>query len=391
MKLGKILILALPFSLYAGILSNIKQKEFMYDTLKSIQNAKETKNSWINPVMLNYTFQKDNSQGYVNTSNTFSISINQPVFKSGAIYYSIKYAKLMKNYSLDQIELQKRALIKQALDLAYDYKINKINEKIVDYQIQNAKIALKRKKEDYLSGNSDSTDLDNAILNLNNLKLSLNDIKISQNNLKYSFMQISDLDINSVKLPHLKMINKNEYLNKNLELISQRKNSKISYYLYKMQEGNQLLTVSFNASYNYQQYKNRQSSDKNNYYTVGIGVSIPLDINAKPRIEQTKLAYLKSQTVMQDQKNQLLNRFENTIANIRLMKNKIKIYNQNIKIYNNLINSTMQSIKAGSATELDLEVLENSKKMLMLNKEIVMLDIQKLLLNLYYMIDTFKF
>ena len=57
-----------------------------------------------------------------------TININQPIFKSGAIYYSIKYAANSKAYNLLNIKLNRRELIKNALDIAYDYKITKINK-----------------------------------------------------------------------------------------------------------------------------------------------------------------------------------------------------------------------------------------------------------------------
>lgn len=378
----------IPFFVYAGILSEIKQKEIDFDRLKTIKDSQETKKSWINPIIFQYSYQKDNTLGSVTTTNLFSISINQPIFKSGAIYYSIKYANLAKKYNLDQVELQKRALIKKALDLVYDYKISKLNEKIVKLKIKNAKIDVKRKKEAFLSGSGDSSLLDNAILGLNSLKLSLEDIRTNINQIKYSFANLSDLNIDNVKLPHFKIISKDKFLNENIELNSQKIYKKIKNYLYKMQVGNQLLTVSFNGSYNYKETENKKI-DKQNYYIVGISASVPLDVNAKTKIEKTKIDYLKSQVLLQDKIKELLNNYKMTIEKINSLKNKLKIYDENVKIYNSLINSTQESIKAGTSTLLDLEVLQNSKMQAVLNKRIVELQIQKTLLELYYKLNNF--
>jgi len=346
----------IPFFVYAGILSEIKQKEIDFDRLKTIKDSQETKKSWINPIIFQYSYQKDNTLGSVTTTNLFSISINQPIFKSGAIYYSIKYANLAKKYNLDQVELQKRALIKKALDLVYDYKISKLNEKIVKLKIKNAKIDVKRKKEAFLSGSGDSSLLDNAILGLNSLKLSLEDIRTNINQIKYSFANLSDLNIDNVKLPHFKIISKDKFLNENIELNSQKIYKKIKNYLYKMQVGNQLLTVSFNGSYNYKETENKKI-DKQNYYIVGISASVPFDVNAKTKIEKTKIDYLKSQVLLQDKIKELLNNYKMTIEKINSLKNKLKIYDENVKIYNSLINSTQESMKAGTSTLLDLKLL----------------------------------
>jgi outer membrane protein TolC len=386
----KKVIIFTPLFLFASLLSDLKIKEFNLDKLKSVKDSKETKYSWINPVMLKYSYQKDNTLGVSTTTKLFSVSINQPIFKTGAIYYSIKYAKVAKKYNLDTIELQKRELIKTALDLAYDYRITKLNKKILEYKIRNAEIDVERKKEAFLSGSGDSSQLDNSILNLNNLKLSLQDVISNLNNIKYSFSNISDLDIESVDLPKLRLISKDRYLNENLELLSQKNFKKIKKYLYKMQLGNQLLNISVNGSWNYKDYKNKLQNDKQNYYIVGISASLPLDINAKTRVEKTKIDYLKSKLLVQDKKRELLNTYMLILNQIKTLREKIRIYNENIKIYDNLIKTTDESIKAGSATYLDLEILKNSKNAAVLNKQIINYQIQKQLLNLYYKLISFK-
>ena len=197
MKAKKIVFLLLPAFLFSGdLLNDLKQKELSFDKKRIIQDSKETEKSWLNPITLKYSYSKDNIlDDITTTSKTFSISINQPVFKSGAIYYSIKYAKHSKKYNELNIEMQKRELIKQALDLAYDYKIAKLNQKIILLNIDNAKIDIAKKKEEFLNGVGDSTFLNNAILKFNNLKLNLADIKSNLNNIKYSFKNISFLNI----------------------------------------------------------------------------------------------------------------------------------------------------------------------------------------------------
>jgi len=384
----------LPFLLYAGILSDIKVKELSLEKEKSIASSNETKKSWINPILLQYQFNHTNSL-HVTRQNTqtFSIIINQPIFKSGAIYYSIKYAKNLKNYNLKQIELQKRNLIKSAYDLVYDYKITKLNEEIALLNIKNAEIDVKRKKEDYLSGTSDSTFLNQAIISLNNIRLSLEDLKFNEKQIIYSFANLSDLDINSVSLPKLKLLKKDEFLDKNLNLIASKLNNKIQYSLYKMQLGNQLVSVSFNANYNIQKidYTNENNiykDDTNNFYNVGVSVSLPIDVTSKDKIQKTKLSYLKSKYETLDKKRELINEYKMIIAQIDTLKKKKKIYKENAIAYKNLIDSTYESIKAGSATKDDLTTLQNSYKIMLLNQKIVDLKVQKLLLNLYYQINS---
>ncbi len=386
----KIVLLITPFLLFASILSELKIKELELDKIKSIKDSKETKYSWINPVIIQYTYQKDNIQNIKTTTKLFTVSINQPIFKTGAIYYSIKYAKASKKYNLNRIELQKRELIKRAYELVYDYKIAMLNKKILEYKIKNAKIDVERKKEAFLKGTGDSSQLDNAILNLNSLKLSLEDIVSNIHQIKYNFFDLSDLKIDEIKPPFFKIIQKDDYLNKNLELISQKNFKKIKNYLYKMQVGNQLLSISVNGSWNYKNIKNSRNKDEQNYYTIGITASLPIDINAKTRIEKTKIDYLKSGLLIKDKKRELLNTYFLILSQIKTLENKLKVYDENIKIYDNLIKTTMESIKAGSATYEDLEIMENSKMAAVLNKRIINYQIQKKLLTLYYKLVSFS-
>ena len=384
----KKLILLFPFFLFANdLLNDLKQKELFFDKQKSIENSKEVLKSWINPINLTYSYSKDNLLGNIQTiTNTFSISVNQPIFKSGAIYYSIKYAKDLKEFNLLNIELQKRELIKKALDLAFDYKITSLNKEIVLLNIKNAQIEVKKKKEAFLNGIEDSTSLNNAILNLNNLKLKLEELKANLNNLKYFFSNISNLKIDKVKLPKFKLISKEKFINSNIDYILQKKSKKVKKDLYKMQIGNQLLSINLQASLNWQDidYSNNLQNKDRDFYKIGFSVVLPISFNALNKIEQTKLDYLKSTILLEDKKRVLINEYRSILSQVKLIDKKMAIYKQNIKVYSDLISSTKESITLGNATVLDLTILKNSKKTNKFNIKILKLQKEKLLLNLYY-------
>jgi len=391
LKAKQIVFLLLPALLFGGdLLNDLKQKELSFDKKRIIQDSKETEKSWINPITLKYSYSKDNTlDDITTTSKTFSISINQPVFKSGAIYYSIKYAKHSKKYNELNIEMQRRELIKQALGFAYDYKIAKLNQKIILLNIDNAKIDIAKKKEEFLNGVGDSTLLNNAILKLNNLKLNLADIKSNMKSLKYSFKNISSLNIEKLNLPIFKLISKRQYINSNLEYLAQKKIKKVKYDLYKMQLGNQFLSVNLNGSLNWKKSEYSQNTpqfqdNRNDYYRFGFSITLPINFNALNKIEKTKIDYLKSEILIKDKQLQLNNAYKNVLSKINALDEKIRIYKENIKIYDDLIASTIDSIEAGNATELDLRILQNSRKTMFVNIDILKLQKQKLLLSLYY-------
>ncbi|GAX87406.1 conserved hypothetical protein [Lebetimonas natsushimae] len=391
--LKKLLFLPVFLFSYQNILNNYKNNELNLEKNYSIENSKELGKSWLNPINFNYSINKTNLNPKHYTKS-FTISINQPVFKSGAIYYSIKYAKNLRSYNLKNIELKKRELIKNAIDLAIDYKINLINKKIIKLNIENTKIDIQKKKEAFLNGVGDSTLLNDAVLKLNSLKLNLADMDLTLFKLKKNFEKISSLDIEKVDLPYFKLIEKKDYVNKNLEYLSARDNIKIKKDLYKMNIGDNLFSININGNYNVvkNNYKeNLPNLDEStyNYYNIGISLNYPLRFNALNSIEKTKIDYLKSRIELNDKKNELSKEYESYIRELQNIDKKIKIYTENIKIYNSLITSTKDAIKGGDATPLDLEIMRNSKQTSELNIKILRLQKQKILLNLYYKLSVF--
>ena len=383
-----------PVLLSANILSNLQNKTLNLQKNKIIEDSKTTEKSWINPIILQYTITKDNTlDNTKTTTKAFSITLNQPIFKSGAIWYSIKYAKDSKYYGVNNLLLQKRTLIKQALDLAYDYKITKLNAEIIKLQIKNALIDVKRKKEEYKNGTLDLTFLNNSIISLNSLKLSLEDIKQNLQNIKFNFKNISDADIEKIDLNLFKIMPLKTYLNKNIELQNKMLSQKVNKDLYKMQIGDSLVTIFVNLSWNYQDISysnNKLIDDEKNFYSVGAGISIPIDFTAKNKIQKAKLNYLISKFDYLQKRRELINEYKNIFSNIKSINKKTAIYKDNIKLYNELISSTKHNIKAGTSTVDDLKILQNSLKTNIIHIEILKLQIQKLLLNLYYKLQNFS-
>jgi len=389
----KKLLFLIPFFLNAQILSDLNKKELSLQKHQLLEESQATKKSWINPVILKYSVTQDNIQSKKTITKSFSINVNQPIFKSGAIYYSIKYADDLKRLNINNLILKKRELIKNAYSLAYDYKITLLNKKILELKIKNALIDVKKRREEYKNGTLDLSFLNNAIISLNSLKLSLEDIKNSLTSIKFNFKNISDADITKVNLKLFKIIPLNHYLSNNLDLESKKISQKVNNDLYKMQVGNSLITVSLNGSWNYQDvdYDSKiLKDDKDNFYSVGVGISIPFDVTAKNNIQKTKLNFLVSKFDYLQKKRELINEYKKTIFNIETFKRKIKIYEDNIKLYDGLIKDTKNSILAGSATEDDLKILENSKKTNLIQIKILKLQIQKELLNLYYKLKNFS-
>jgi hypothetical protein len=144
--------------------------------------------------------------------------MNQPIFRSGGIYYGIKFAgasRLFSDYTTDSL---KRKMIKDTIATLFQIKQYELREHKQALQIANAEINLEQKKEEYLSGRLDSGFLDNAIIQKNIVTQTMYDIETTKEKLIATFASLSDLDYKTAKLPHLELISQDEFLQNNIAL-----------------------------------------------------------------------------------------------------------------------------------------------------------------------------
>ena len=381
-------LIFIPFVLFAEILSPLQNSLLDKDLNKAIVTGDKLKNSWINPITLQYKYNQTTQTPTLKKTNSFIISINQPIFKSGAIFASVKYAKFLKDENIQKTKLQKATLIKQAYEILFNIKKTEIAIKKQKLLIENAKIDIKRKKEQFLSGVSDSSFLDNAIINKNNLELALNDLELQKETLINNFKNLSNADYKSIELPKFNLISKEKYLN-NLNIKIAKKDIEVKKALKYMNIGNSLVSVNFFANYNYfdTKYNNPTSiyqNDKDNFYNIGLSVTIPFDINTPKTIEEAKIDYLKSTLNYKDEILKAKNEYNTKIKTIQNLDKKIAVYNSTIQSYISLINTTKDNIKAGINTNLDLKNLQNSLEIAKLNVKNLEIEKQIMLLDIVY-------
>ncbi len=386
MRLIKFLSFGLLFiglNLFANgnnILSGLKKSIISNDKKTNELNSDNLEKSWINSVKGSFSYSNTNAMSKNREeTNTLSISINQPIFKSGGIYYAIKYANANRDLLRILTKNSEQVEIKTAL-------LSILNIKKIDLQIQkqkllidNAKIDILRKKEQYKSGFLDSSYLNQAILSENSLQKGLIDMKSSKFDLVKTFKSYSDRDYGKVTVPTFSLINESEFLKKSLAIL--QKNSEIikNNYLRKMTISSYLPTISLTAG-----YYNVHDFGAKKYTTYGLNFSIPLfDLNRGRTIEIKRLEYLKSKLELEDTKRAQKEDYDAIVNKIKLLKQKVDIANSDLKLYNSLLTSTKESYKAGEKTIYDVDTLENSKKIMSLDAKIFSTDIQISLLELY--------
>ncbi|HSR74488.1 MAG TPA: hypothetical protein VLL31_06555, partial [Sulfurovum sp.] len=97
------------------ILSDNKELLFDYQFQSNELESDMLSKSWVNPVRLQYN--KNYTTQFVDTTTItggYSVIIDQPIFKSGGIYYGIKYSQVLRDGNIADIKLQKRTMIGDA-------------------------------------------------------------------------------------------------------------------------------------------------------------------------------------------------------------------------------------------------------------------------------------
>jgi outer membrane protein TolC len=372
-------------SLPTSLLSPIKRGELQLENKRGRAQSQLQKWQWIAPITLSYSLNRTDQTG-VQKYRLFSVQMNQPVFQSGAIYYSIKGGEKQGELSTLSVEKTRRQLIEQALELAIDYRITQLQLKISQLNLENNKIDVGRKREQFLAGVGDSGFLNNAIIKLNQEKVNLLQLKNQLVELRENFQKISTLDIEKVKIPQFRLVPRREYLHRNLERKIAETTAQLNYDLYRQQLGKSLFSVNFIGSWN-RIHQTAPFPMEDSYYTAGIAITIPLAPANYFGVEEQKLAYLKSRLEAIDKKRELTRQYNSLLNRYRNLQRELKIYRENEEVYRRLVASTRESIKAGNATPSDLKTILNSLKISQLQQKVTYWKGQKILLQLNYLLQ----
>jgi len=395
-----LLFLLLSSSLFAqnealdAYISENKKQQFTYDYQKNEAESSKLRDSWIAPLRLNYSYGVSNPYEVEQKNQNAAIKMDQPIFQSGGIYYGIKFANASKKYSDYSVDVAKRKMIKDAIYFLMQIKQSNLREQKQKLVIQNSEINLELKKEQYLSGQLDSGFLDNAVIERNIVIQALYDIQTARERLISSFNALSELDHESATIPHLEILNEEEFLKYNIALKVAESKIQKDKYNKNVTIAKYLPRVSITAGYNWTKSENQKfsaggiiidGSNELQYYDYGIKASMPLDINTFRDIESAKVDFLKSEVVKEDKIVQLKSMFEQVMQNIKNLERKKLLSVENRDIYAKLLKDTKELFRAGYKTDYDVSILKNSVSISEINAEIFEYDKQLELLTLYEM------
>ena len=372
----------------SDILSKNKKLLFEYEFKINDAQSDKLRKSWINPIMLRYN--RDYSEQFGDKTiktGSFSISINQPIFKSGGIYYAIKYADALRGVNAAQIALKKRQMIADAVKLLFEIKKSILKIKKLTYQIKKDEIEIRQRRESYQAGLIDSSFLDQALLKKNQDEASLVELQIVKKEFEEKFSLLSDKNPYKLKLPRLTLLDKNTYIRKNLELERERFKAIKEEYNAKITWAKYLPTLSVHARYNDEDinplFAQTGSGLKEKYRTYGFTFSMPLDINMFADTEASKVSALKAKTELIEKQKQIDKEYHILQKKLRVIDKKIALAKKNEALYRNLYRLTKNLAKAGEKTKYDVEMMYLSLQIKKLDQQIYRIDRQIELLKLY--------
>ncbi len=373
------------------ILSKNKTLLFEYDQQINELESDKLSNSWINPIILRYN-QNHSTQfpGQTIKTGNYSVSIDQPIFRSGGIYYAIKYADAYRSANRTDIALRRRQMIGDAVSILFQLKKNKLQQEKLKLQIANDRIDIRQKRDSYNAGLLDSSFLDQAILKKSQDEANLLELQLNLLELKQRFSLLSDKQPEKLKLPKLKLISKANYRRENLELKRDTLLAEESEYQKHMTIAKYLPAVSLQGQYTDGDLNPLWATSriKESYYNYGFSVSMPIDINAYPDIESSKVAKLRAATQVLDRKETVDEEYDWIRNSLNILDRKIALAHKDEKVYASLYKLTKNLAEAGEKTSLDVAVMRNSREIRKLDQKIYYIDKQIQLLKLYIRVEN---
>ncbi|NVJ53891.1 MAG: TolC family protein [Campylobacteraceae bacterium] len=363
-----------------NILSQDRLDIIDFNKKQNEENSSKLRKDWINPITLSY--KKSYTETYDTTRSM--ISINQPIFKSGGIYSAIKYANVNYKYNDLDIESQRKELIKQVTTLLFNLHIIDLNIKKNEYLLKNANIDIQRKKEQVLNGFLDTSYLDNAILDANTVKNSLADLYFQKKELENSFNNLASKKYTKFELPQLSLTDKEKFLENSLELAKARVDVKQKDYLTTMSMSQYLPTFSVSMDYSHYHDTDENPSIVDETTTnYGVSVSMPIDVRALNDVQSQRIEYLKAKLNLNNIVLEEQNFYKTKLSKIDMIERKKEIAKEDYKLYDSLLKIIVEEKNAQLKTQSDVDTLANSQKIKSLEVQILELQKQIELLDIY--------
>lgn len=376
-----IILFILIHSIFAdevNLLSNTKQEIIQLKQQKIKEKETSNKYDWLNDITIKGIIAKDNENIQ---SEDYSISLSQKIFNFGGINSQIDYAKELQKLETIDLQISTNEDLYTLFSLVLDIQLNEIALDQNQLNISNSIIDIKHKKSEYKAGELGITDLNEAMMTRNELQDNQKTLQLSKLLNMNELQQYTTKEYNLIQIPKLELMDKNTFLEHSNSIKYTKHTADVNNLLYKIEKSNYLPSLNLNSNYG---YSKTDITTPDDYYSYGVSLSLPLSYTASSNIEQKKIDYLISKQELQKEISDTTLIYDKAILNISNYKERIQLATEDIILYEELILSNNEEYEAGYKTIDDVQTIQNSKRIRELDIKNYQLNIQKIILELYF-------
>jgi len=349
--------------------------------IKSIKEKNElNKYEWLENLNINISQSKNNKNL---TTKDYSLSLSQKVLDFGGIMSQIDYSNYLFKQEALKIQMQDLEDLNFLYENLIDSKINDINVKQNILNINNSEIEVNIKKSLYKNGQSNISDLNDAIMKKNSFEDSKMQLQLERVKYENEIKKLSSYKISNINLPKIPMISKELFLENATKNLYSKLESKISQSNYKKTKSDYLPALKINATIGIEDSNEIKNED---YYSYGVSIFMPLSYTFSNDIEYSKLIYLQNKKEEKLIKIELEQIYESAFETIKQFENRINLATKDINLFEELLISNEEEFQAGFKAIEDVQTLKNSKEIRNLDIQKYKLNIQKEILKLYFQI-----
>ncbi|MFW2236306.1 TolC family protein [Aliarcobacter butzleri] len=346
---------------------------------KSIEEKKEVnKYEWLNDLNISLSQSKDDEN--IKTKD-YSLNLNQKILDFGGISSQIDYANNLFKQEALKIKMENFEDLNTLYKNLIDLKINDINILQNDLNIKNSEIEVDIKKSQYRNGQSDISDLNDAIMKKNLLEDSKMNLKLNKVIYENDIKKLTSYELNNLSIPSISLISKDIFLEKSTKKLYANLESQVSQNEYKKTKSKYLPALNLTGAVGYQDSTTKKSQD---YYNYGASITMPLNYTFSNDIEYSKLVYLQNRKKEELTSIELEKVYDSSIETIKQFENRINLALNDIKLYEELLELNQEEFNAGFKADEDVQTLKNSKEIRKLDIEKYKLNIKKELLYIYF-------
>lgn len=346
---------------------------------KSIEEKKEVnKYEWLNDLNISLSQSKDDEN--IKTKD-YSLNLNQKILDFGGISSQIDYANNLFKQEALKIKMENFEDLNTLYKNFIDLKINDINILQNDLSIKNSEIEVDIKKSQYRNGQSDISDLNDAIMKKNLLEDSKMNLKLNKVIYENDIKKLTPYELNNLSIPSISLISKDIFLEKSTKKLYANLESQVSQNEYKKTKSKYLPALNLTGAVGYQDSTTKKSQD---YYNYGASITMPLNYTFSNDIEYSKLVYLQNRKKEELTSIELEKVYDSSIETIKQFENRINLALNDIKLYEELLELNQEEFNAGFKADEDVQTLKNSKEIRKLDIEKYKLNIKKELLYIYF-------